>query len=372
MKKIILLLVTVFVFYSCEDINHMHEEYLKDGEIVYIGKVDSIDIFPGKERVLFKWMLNADPKIDICKIYWNNRRDSTVVNVNRTQTGPFYMEEYMNLPEGEYLFEFVTEDEKGNISLSSYKSGEVYGDFYISTLRARPINEIVAERDRLTIKWGSIENSVGLVLNYLDQSDKQNNISVSPEDHETVIENYKLGGAFNYQTMFLPDTAAIDTFYSEPAHGYFPQYVKLNDSEWEIIEVSSEEAGGEGPVNGYATALIDGNLNTFWHSKWSGSSLPLPHTIVIDMKEQFSVSSIDLWRRNNNKDTKTVKYELSEDNLNWMELGEIDFPNSPNPRNRILELEELKTGRYLKLIVTESNNAPHASIAQVNVFGTPL
>lgn len=371
MKKTLLLLMTIFLLYSCENINHMHEEYL-DGEVIYLGKVDSVNVFPGKERVLIKWKLNADPKITECKIYWNNRRDSSVINIDRMTGDPFYMQEYINLPEGEYTFEFVTGDKEGNKSLTVYKAGRVYGEIYSSNLRGRPINKINAVSDSLEISWGYIENSVGVVLNYLDQSGKQSTLNISPDDDVTVIKDYMLGGAFNYQTLYMPDTTAIDVFHSKPIYDHFPKYIKMNTAEWEVIEVSSEEAGGEGPVNGYASALLDGNLNTFWHSKWAGAALPLPHTLVIDMKNQLGVASIDLWRRNNNKDTKAVKFELSEDNSSWTELGELDFPNSPNPGNKVLELSELKTGRYLKLIVTESNNAPHASIADVFVFGEPL
>lgn len=370
MKKIILaLIVTILALYSCEDINFLHEKYLKEGEIVYIGKADSIKVMPGKERVLFKWLMNADPKIKTCKIYWSNRSDSSIVNINRTEAGPIKMEEHLSLPEGEYLFEFVTEDDKGNISLSSYKSGQVYGEMYISGLRSRPINNISATSEELIIEWGNIDNSLGSVLNYLDSSGKKSSIEIDPGENKTIIEDYMLGGEFDYQSMYIPDTAAIDVFYSNPAIGKFPEFIKIDKNDWEIIEVSSEESGGEGPVNGYATALIDGDTNTFWHSKWSGASLPLPHTIVIDMKSNVTASSLNIWRRSNNKDLKTVEFELSKDNSSWDKLGSVTYTTDPAQRERILELESLKVGRYLKLIVTESHSSPHASISEIFVYG---
>lgn len=45
---------------------------------------------------------------------------------------------------------------------------------------------------------------------------------------------------------------------------------KLSNAGWTILACSSEEpeeGGIESPL-GYATAMIDGDLSTFWHSRW--------------------------------------------------------------------------------------------------------
>ena len=36
---------------SCENINDVHEEYLKRGEEIYTGVVDSLEAYPGNERI---------------------------------------------------------------------------------------------------------------------------------------------------------------------------------------------------------------------------------------------------------------------------------------------------------------------------------
>ena len=36
---------------ACSDMNDVHDIYLKNGETVYIGRVDSIHVFSGRERV---------------------------------------------------------------------------------------------------------------------------------------------------------------------------------------------------------------------------------------------------------------------------------------------------------------------------------
>ena len=54
-------------------------------------------------------------------------------------------------------------------------------------------------------------------------------------------------------------------------------------TDWKIVSFTTEEASGEGSNNGHAKHLIDGNVETFWHSRWQGGSDPLPYEIIIDM-----------------------------------------------------------------------------------------
>lgn len=51
---------------------------------------------------------------------------------------------------------------------------------------------------------------------------------------------------------------------------------KLSKTDWKIVSFTTEEASGEGSNNGHAKHLIDGNVETFWHSRWQGGSDPLP------------------------------------------------------------------------------------------------
>ncbi|XBH21035.1 LPXTG cell wall anchor domain-containing protein [Jonesiaceae bacterium BS-20] len=46
------------------------------------------------------------------------------------------------------------------------------------------------------------------------------------------------------------------------------------------ISASSEELTGEGLVNGRIAATLDGKVDTFWHSRWSGVEDPAPHTLI--------------------------------------------------------------------------------------------
>ncbi|MEI6864904.1 discoidin domain-containing protein [Flavicella sp.] len=64
-----------------------------------------------------------------------------------------------------------------------------------------------------------------------------------------------------------------------------------------IVDFSTEEAGGEDPVNGYGTAGIDGDPGTFWHSNWSSTGSSYPHHLTIDLGSEKSIASFEIFRR---------------------------------------------------------------------------
>lgn len=55
-------------------------------------------------------------------------------------------------------------------------------------------------------------------------------------------------------------------------------------SNWNVVEVSSEETSGEGSENGHAIHAFDGNKNTFWHTQWKGDE-PQPPTTLLSIWE---------------------------------------------------------------------------------------
>lgn len=49
----------------------------------------------------------------------------------------------------------------------------------------------------------------------------------------------------------------------------------------------------EGPK----TNLVDGNISTYWHSAWSGTTAPLPHWIQIDFPSEVLFGGFKYWMR---------------------------------------------------------------------------
>jgi hypothetical protein len=81
--------------------------------------------------------------------------------------------------------------------------------------------------------------------------------------------------------------------------------------------------------------MLDGNINTFWHSSADGTlaeSWP-PHVILIDMKKIRMISGIKVWARQDgaiHSQPKIMLFEVSYDQATWATL--ISLPGDGSPR----------------------------------------
>lgn len=213
------ILVTGFsVLISCSDDKNDYLDYVKDGETLYLGKVDSLEVFSGKNRVQVQGMLIGDPKVNEVRIYWNNQKDSVVVPVTRTGGSDMFTKVITGLEENVYNFQVKTFDGDGNSSIMESQSAEVYGDRYKSTLFNRPIvNNVLIETD-LTINYADMDLTSGVIgteVYYNTTMGEEESVFVPIADSNVNIPDFENGSTYRYRTAFVPTTTAIDTFYTD-------------------------------------------------------------------------------------------------------------------------------------------------------------
>lgn len=195
-----------------------YKEYMKDGEISYTGKIDSVKAFSGRDRVLITGIFKADPKVSELRIYWDTRSDSLSIPITRTE-GIDTVSVYVPIPEGPHSFELVTFDKIGNKSITVNATGTSYGARYIANIINRPITsaELDANTNAVTLNWGGIDLTGGVIATevvYTDVSNKTVTIIDSIDGHTTTpLPNYKTGTTLKYRTAYLPDASSIDTFF---------------------------------------------------------------------------------------------------------------------------------------------------------------
>lgn len=213
MKVMIKILVLVYVFIafiSCDDMNSLHEQYLERGETIYTGVIDSLKIYPGDNRVKFTWEINSDPRITETVIYWNERQNFAVVPVKRTSSGRFPMESVLDLPEGTYVFEFITKDNEGHQSLFVEQSAVIYGEKYKQTLRNRSIKTMSdISSGSMKISWYPIEDLTiqYVTVKYTDYSNGspvEKEIRVENSEMETVLSSVRSGDILTVISTHLP------------------------------------------------------------------------------------------------------------------------------------------------------------------------
>lgn len=216
------------LFAACEKMEDRHNEYLKDGVIVYTAKVDSLKAFSGNGRVLLQWLLISDPKIDKCRVFWNNGKDSTTIPVQRSAGTDTIRILMKDLPESIYTFEVMTYDNAGHSSLKESVIGTAYGSNYISSLYNRPLRDVKwdSKTKAARIAWfGVSPQAVAVDIEYTDVAGntvKQREVAVRPDPFKplafkdtTFLNNYKQGTTIKYRTAFKPVPTAIDTFFTD-------------------------------------------------------------------------------------------------------------------------------------------------------------
>lgn len=144
----------------------------------------------------------------------------------------------------------------------------------------------------------------------------------------------------------------------------------LDAKKWTITANTEEPA--ETAPNGRPEAIIDGDINSFWHSQWSGGWQDWPHIIIIDMKDRCEVLSIDYYGRQSGGDanTKDMEFFISDNQSDWKSIGKFEAKKTADMQEFDTEDAE---GRYLKVEITSSHDGSNnTSIGELIVHGTVM
>ena len=214
-----LCMLLLIVLSSCSKIDDYKTKYTAGGQIIYPGKMDSVKVYSGKNRVKITGLFTSDPKIIKYRVFWNSRQDSLEVPIKRTAGVDSASIFITNLPEGLMSFEIRTYDAAGHASIPVNVSASVYGALYQSSLLNRGIAKTALELNgSVTINWSDVNADAGmqkLEIMYFDKDAKMHDtlIASAPTELTTSLPNFQQGSYFSYSASFLPNQTAIDTFY---------------------------------------------------------------------------------------------------------------------------------------------------------------
>lgn len=138
-----------------------------------------------------------------------------------------------------------------------------------------------------------------------------------------------------------------------------------------VTASASSNASVSGDEGG-ADFLIDGNIDTYWHSNWSAPAAELPHWVQVDMGVDYYVNQVEMWRRGGtNNDIKTCTLQLSTDGVSWEDIETYEFSEATD-KQRTTTLATPRRARYVRYYITESNRPPYAGIAEIIIDKTPI
>lgn len=148
----------------------------------------------------------------------------------------------------------------------------------------------------------------------------------------------------------------------------FSDYAPYNRSGWSITGFSTEEAEGEGPNNGRARFVLDGNNDSFWHSRWRGTAAVAPHYLTVDMGEARELHGIITRARRGGDDGKPreVTVSVSADQQTWEQVGAFTLENNDAEQQKFVS--SFRQCRYFRLTIVSSYNASHTHLAELGAF----
>ncbi len=142
-----------------------------------------------------------------------------------------------------------------------------------------------------------------------------------------------------------------------------PELVNLRPGK--VIATSSYEDGEGNPEH-----AVDGDEETFWHSRWSSNEARHPHFLVIDYGQPVDIAGVNYIARRGNENGHVRSYEiyLSDDATRWNEpaaKGSI----SSRADQQAIRLSAPVRARYLKFVIlSEQRGRPFASVAELELI----
>lgn len=375
-KLIVCLLVVsgAIIWVSCTKQDE-YKKYLPARPLVYPGMADSINTYPGNNRIMLSWLLMSDPTISKAKVFWNNGHDSASIDINRKQGVDTVRIIIDKLQETSYTFDIFTYDREGNKSVPAPVTGRVYGAKYQSTLLNRAILNVnySADSKMLAITWGTADTvNTGTRLWYTDESgDKQ--LLVDANTYSTVIP-WKVGTRIYYQSAYKPTGKAIDTFTVQTRDSIAVKNVPVPKDAWTKVNLPNDVA-----ADAWGTDLSwiwdgkGGDYPEIYHTGGEG----IPHHFTIDLGTLYDLTKFEnIGRTNANPYHNPVKFEVwgiadltnaattlpgndpgwENESLakGWTLLKDITRPDNGTAPYRVDLLPGIPKVRYIRIRVLET------------------
>lgn len=137
------------------------------------------------------------------------------------------------------------------------------------------------------------------------------------------------------------------------------------------LTASQLSTNAQEPKEGPIANLIDGKSNTFFHTRWSGTAIPLPHYIQIDFAEEHEDFAIYYQNRTDNTWTtdgrpSVVELQISNDATEWETVGTLTgLPSKHSSEYTSNYVMSGKKYKYFRFLVTAtSGNTSYFNMAK--------
>ncbi|MDR2472985.1 MAG: discoidin domain-containing protein [Tannerella sp.] len=327
---IVSILSVVGILSSCSNMNDMHDKYLRDGETTYVGRVDSVLYSAGRERVKIHYWV-TDPRVKELRLLWNQKRDSLVVPVPEHQ--PLDALEVIIgdgkgvIAEGNHNFFFFSHDNRGHRSVVFETLINVYGQQYQDRILSRSVIETqVADNDVTVVFSGASSNEeVGIEMTYTNLDNKTITAFFPDAGTEIKLQNVDFSKGLSFQTLYLPEPTAIDTFRTTAERIPIVQITNVAQGKpVTCSDILTPTEPTQQPQN-----AVDGNT-AYTSGRWV-STANGEHWLEIDLLGEYTVSSFKTWNGQGSgygNPIARMKLQVWNDGA-WLDVHEVTGNTDP-------------------------------------------
>lgn len=284
MKSIKYLCLFIWAIYlsSCTDLTDTFKEFQGDGEISYSGKLDSIVIREGYQKVQLEGFLYYARTAKELVINWNGQQK--IVDIANSPKDEKLKVLIDNLEENVYVFNIYTLDKDKNRSVITTIQANAYGDKFISAQNKIGYTAEATERNTVEIQWAEISRLSRIILDYTDREGNNQQIIVNPGTKETSVSKFKAATKLKITTLVKPNENALEYIPLEPEYYDFPETLfdpeVLDRRLFRNMAMASDAVQGHG---GAVANMWDGNNETYLHT---ADNVGVTSHVTIDTGEE--------------------------------------------------------------------------------------
>ena len=347
------------------------------GRATQVGSVSNIRYTAAQGALLFQWDNPGADDVAYVEISYTDKSG----NLHRTLALGGASERWVEgLPDNSpYYFRFVVYDKAGKFSEPV--------EFMASALEST-VNmfygrvKLGVDFSGVNVSWeNNFAENFYIELTYTDLNGNDYKEEVVVAANSSGSQLVKVGANVSGSQSLDVYATIVDEHGNESDRKmlrfYKKEAGKLDRSKWSVVAFSSEEPkGDEGP--GLAAYIIDGNLQTYWHSRWTSNPVQgYPHYVVLDLGSQKMLEKIGIYHRQTRVMVSgiaiygnNVSGTPSSESL-WKPCHEFNLTNSM--AEQIFEFPNVIRYRFIKIECTSGvTGQNHAALAEVYLYGSDV
>ena len=215
---------------GCYSIDDTQKEWTDKGETIYVGKLDSLEVRSGMNRVEIVGDTRYLRTAKTCTVTYEvmDEQGMTVEKVNEYVLTDVIGDDGKarlivdGLESGSYYFDVLTFDSYGNKSVPSQVYGVAYGEEDVLVETPRRLSALTPRPDcSVNLEWNDA-TSTYVELKYVDADGAEQTMKIEGDPVVTNIESWMMGGKVSVQTFILKNETDLDMIALDPIEYTFP------------------------------------------------------------------------------------------------------------------------------------------------------